>query len=321
MTEFAAFLSYARLDDEYEDGMATKFKKRLEAAVRQWTGKPDFQIFQDTKDIRWGQQWRQRIEQALGEVFVLIPILTPLYFGREACREEYDLFLKREKALKRNDLILPVYWIECDKIENGRRGEGDTWVKDLSKRQWADWRPLRWVPLTTRQALQAIDGMALQIKQTLAVAPTTELAAASPRPSVQEWLHAPPDLPNPPDYGKKGSRASPTADPTQTNASPTPVPTGMTPLKYLQTSWAALLRQDKIPPELHKSVAVYYIRVYARPVAVEDGCITLEFSKALYKELVEKPENRREVEKLFEHILGKPYRVMCTLAAPGAASP
>ena len=104
-------------------------------------------------------------------------------------------------------------------------------------------------------------------------------------------------------------------------AFPPGVPAGMTPQQHLQTNWAALLRQDHIPPQFHKNPAVYYIRVYARPATVEDGCITLEFSKALYKELVEKLENRREVEKLFEYILTQPYRLKCTLAAPGSATP
>ena len=95
----------------------------------------------------------------------------------------------------------------------------------------------------------------------------------------------------------------------------------MTPQEHLKANWAALLRQDRIPPQFHKNPGVYYVRVYAQPVAVEDGCITLEFNKSLYKELVEKPENRKEVEKLFEYILAKPYRLKCTLAAPGAATP
>ncbi|MDO8532019.1 MAG: DNA polymerase III subunit gamma/tau [Dehalococcoidia bacterium] len=117
------------------------------------------------------------------------------------------------------------------------------------------------------------------------------------------------------------ARPRPAAPPAAQVALPPGVPSGMTPQEHLKANWAALLRQDRIPPHFHKNPGVYYVRVYAQPVAVEDGCITLEFNKAIYKELVEKLENRKEVEKLFEYILAKPYRLKCTLAAPGAATP
>ena len=125
MAEFAAFLSYARLDDEYQDGKVTEFRIRLENTVRMWTGERDFQIFQDTKDIRWGEQWSDKLGSALADVLVLIPIMTPLYFSSSACRDEYDLFLERQVSLARNDLILPVYWLDCDLLDDGQRREAD----------------------------------------------------------------------------------------------------------------------------------------------------------------------------------------------------
>ena len=95
----------------------------------------------------------------------------------------------------------------------------------------------------------------------------------------------------------------------------------MTALEHLQTNWAALLREDRLPPQFHKNRGVYFIRNYARPIAEADGAITLEFTKAIYKDQVERLDVRKEIEKLFEHILTKPYRVKCALAAPGTAPP
>ena len=96
MAEFNGFLSYAGLDNKYEDGAVSAFRERLEAAVRQWTGRRDFQIFQDTKDIQWGEKWRDKLRSALKDTFLLIPIMTPLYFMSEPCREEWELFVQRE---------------------------------------------------------------------------------------------------------------------------------------------------------------------------------------------------------------------------------
>ena len=169
MAEFAGFLSYARLDDQYEDGRVTEFRSRLENAVRQWTGERGFQIFQDTEDIRWGQKWEGRIEEALEDVLILIPIMTPLYFSSEASRWEYELFLKREEKLGRKDLILPVYWLNCDILEDRRRRDADPWAKGLSNHQRVDWSKFRATSFDTPEMRQAFDGLALAIKQTFEV--------------------------------------------------------------------------------------------------------------------------------------------------------
>lgn len=82
----AAFMSYAHIDDEYEDGLVSELRQRLSGAVRAQTGE-DFPIFQDREDIQWGQHWRQRIEETLDAVTFLIPILTPSSFrARSAVR-------------------------------------------------------------------------------------------------------------------------------------------------------------------------------------------------------------------------------------------
>ena len=65
-----AFMSYARFNDEHDDGQLSLFRERLAAEVRAQTGR-EFLIFQDRADIAWGQNWRQRIEEALDAVTLL----------------------------------------------------------------------------------------------------------------------------------------------------------------------------------------------------------------------------------------------------------
>jgi hypothetical protein len=71
-----AFMSYVRSDDDHDGGRITNFRERLEGEVRMQTGK-SFPIFQDRNDIAWGQQWKSVIDDALGSVRFLIPIVTP----------------------------------------------------------------------------------------------------------------------------------------------------------------------------------------------------------------------------------------------------
>ncbi|HUY76182.1 MAG TPA: toll/interleukin-1 receptor domain-containing protein, partial [Ktedonobacterales bacterium] len=106
----AAFMSYAQFNDRHDDGFLTQLREKLSGEVQAQTGQP-FHIFQDRKDIRWGQQWRERIEDSLDSATLLIPIITPSYLLSEPCRNEFQRFLQREAKLNRNDLILPIYYI------------------------------------------------------------------------------------------------------------------------------------------------------------------------------------------------------------------
>ena len=80
----AAFMSYVHADDKY--GHITTFRERLADEVQVQAG-IEFPIFQDRKDIHWGQNWRARIEGSLDEVTFLIPVITPSFFNSKHCRD------------------------------------------------------------------------------------------------------------------------------------------------------------------------------------------------------------------------------------------
>ena len=72
----AAFMSYVHSDDKY--GQLTTLRERLSDEVQMQIG-TEFPIFQDRKDIQWGQNWKERIENSLDETTFLIPIITPSF--------------------------------------------------------------------------------------------------------------------------------------------------------------------------------------------------------------------------------------------------
>ena|SRR5215216_4693921 len=143
----AAFMSYVRFNDQYDDGQLTQFRERLSAEVRAQTGE-EFSIFQDRNDIAWGQNWQVRINETLDAVTLLIPIITPSFVRSPPCREEVERFLVRERELGRQDLILPVYYISTRELDDPQRREGDELARVLASRQYADWRELRFEPFT-----------------------------------------------------------------------------------------------------------------------------------------------------------------------------
>jgi parallel beta-helix repeat protein len=158
----AAFMSYARADDRY--GHVSAFRERLAQEIEIQTGE-EFPIFQDSNDIGWGENWRRRVEQSLDAVTFLVPIFSPSFFNSEACCQELQRFLEREKNLNRDDLILPVYFIDCPTLN--APGVTDNIMEQMAARQYVDWRDLRFEPFTSPQVGKALAELAKQVRNAL----------------------------------------------------------------------------------------------------------------------------------------------------------
>jgi len=163
--EPAAFMSYARFNDLHDNGQLTAFREQLAAEVQVQTGR-EFVIFQDRAGIAWGQNWKQRIEETLDVVTLLVPVITPGFFGSQACRGEVARFLDRERALGRSDLILPVYYVSAREMDDPALREADEIAAVLASRQFADWRELRFEPFTSPVARRAVAQLATRMRDT-----------------------------------------------------------------------------------------------------------------------------------------------------------
>lgn len=159
----AAFMSYVRFNDQHDDGQLSQFRERLAAEIRVQTGK-EFPIFQDRTDIAWGQNWRQRINETLDAVTLLLPIITPSFFHSTACRDELERFLAREQKLGRQDLILPVYYVTTPELDDPERRDADPLASAVASRQFADWRELRFEPFTSLAVRRTLAQLASRIR-------------------------------------------------------------------------------------------------------------------------------------------------------------
>jgi parallel beta-helix repeat protein len=175
----AAFMSYVRRDDQHEYRRLTEYRERLSGEVGLQTGDA-FPIFQDSNDIAWGEQWRQRIEESVDGATFLIPILTPGFFRSQWCRAELERFLEREEQLGRHDLILPVYYVDCPVLGDAAKRDADPLAKIIAARQRADWREFRFEPFTSPQVGKMIASMAQQIVQSLERGPAATPVIAKP---------------------------------------------------------------------------------------------------------------------------------------------
>jgi F-box protein 11 len=167
------FMSYARADDEHDKGYLTEFRERLSGEVYAQAGER-FDIFQDRNDIAWGQNWRERIRDCIYSVHFLICIMTPRFFRSDACRAEFERFVKLERAIGRDDLILPVYYIDSPVLNDVEKRNGDPVAQLIGMRNYVDWRDLRFEPLDSPTAKKRMARLASDIRLALENRPLSE---------------------------------------------------------------------------------------------------------------------------------------------------
>jgi F-box protein 11 len=177
-----AFLSYARFNDQHDMEALSTLRAKLEGEIRTVTGE-SFKIFQDRRDIQIGQNWLERINQALDSVTLLIAILTPSFFRSADCRAEMQHFLEREEKLQRNDLIIPIYYVDVPGLNGNERGP-DGLYEVIRSRQFYDWRELRFDSLDSSQTRRALNRLAMQIRDALERCANTSPAEPEQNPQL-----------------------------------------------------------------------------------------------------------------------------------------
>jgi CheY-like chemotaxis protein len=167
MPDATAFLSYTHKDDAFFGNYISDFRKSLEIGVHVVSGSESFRIFQDVDGIVIGEQWRKKIADVIDATSVFIPMLSPLFLNSGPCRDEVELFVEHEKALGRDDLILPVYFIEAPKLEKEEETAKDPIAKEIAKRQRFDWRENANLSLHDATARKAVLDLAREITRAL----------------------------------------------------------------------------------------------------------------------------------------------------------
>ena len=157
-----AFLSYTRFDDQHDGGAIGTFCQRLGSAVQAVTGAP-FGIFRDVEGIGIGEHWPNKLDQMLEQARFFIPIVTPSYFTSRPCREELEKFLRAEAERRRKDLVLPIYYIECDVLEDDDLRAADALARRIHERQRQDWRDLRFEAPGAAEVRRALERLARDI--------------------------------------------------------------------------------------------------------------------------------------------------------------
>ncbi|RKR20512.1 toll/interleukin-1 receptor domain-containing protein [Arthrobacter oryzae] len=134
-----AFLSYAHVDNEREDGRIRRLAELLRAEFEFLTGET-IDIFVDSAEIRWGHDFRAQLDEALQNTTFFIPVLTPTYFLREECRKEMVQFVSSARSLGLQELLMSIRYTPVPDLREGSTDE----LKDIAARmQFEPWDDVR----------------------------------------------------------------------------------------------------------------------------------------------------------------------------------
>ncbi|MDD9376938.1 toll/interleukin-1 receptor domain-containing protein [Streptomyces sp. ZAF1911] len=136
----AGFWSYTHRDDEIEGGRIRRLALKIANEFEVITA-DELRVFLDKNDIKWGHEWRDRIDNALTSATFFMPIITPRFFKSDECRREVLTFSGHAKSLGLEELLLPILYTEVPAIRKG--DTSDEVVSLISKRQYEDWTALR----------------------------------------------------------------------------------------------------------------------------------------------------------------------------------
>jgi len=191
MLDPTGFWSYSTSDDEGSGGRLSQLRTLLTAELKAHIG-GKAGVFQDAAAIPPGAAWERQIREKLNQSSFIIPILTPSFLQSQWCCREVSLFRQREKALDRDDLIFPIYYIDIGHVDTSCPEEcHDKEVLDLfSQRQMTNFQALRFKDYRNdEQVALKLEKLAKAIRDALrkTTLPKLRLQGEQLSPPVLSW--------------------------------------------------------------------------------------------------------------------------------------
>ncbi len=106
--KFQAFFSYAHADAVLDPGLFEAFSKELERRASALLGDARLEVWRDTEKLTTGDQWNERIENALKKSRLLIVMLSPNWLKSPYCRKEFQYFETIEQTLRSKEFVIPL---------------------------------------------------------------------------------------------------------------------------------------------------------------------------------------------------------------------
>ena len=176
MRDLLGFLSYVHADDALDDGRIQDLGRDIVGHYEAITAEA-IELFLDRDDLHWGDEWHDKIDDALSNVAFFIPIITPRYFTRVECRRELQFFADRAGRLGITQLILPILYIDVSELHQDE--PTDALMRLVKRFQWTPWIDLRFKSRTSPEYRTEVDLLARELVRRVAAVEALDIVAAA----------------------------------------------------------------------------------------------------------------------------------------------
>lgn len=174
MATSQGFWSYVHADDQAEGERISRLARDVAAQFEMLTGEP-LALFLDRDAIRWGEDWRDRIDSSLSSIAFFVPVMTPRYFMSPECRRELQFFARQASRLGIKELVLPLLYVDVPALRNDETG--DDLMALVRTFQWEDWRDLRFVDPAAEAYRRGVARLSARLVEANKQAERTDVAA------------------------------------------------------------------------------------------------------------------------------------------------
>lgn len=100
----------------------------------------ELNLFVDRDALEWGETWRDRIDTSLAQTTFFIAVISPRYFSRAECRQEFITFMSQATSLGLQEYLLPILFVDVLDLSDD---SPDELKAAVARTHSADWRTLR----------------------------------------------------------------------------------------------------------------------------------------------------------------------------------
>lgn len=186
----AGFVSYVHKDNQDSKDRILRLVGEISAEFSLLTGE-DLRVFVDREGIEWGDNWRDKIDNALQDTTFLIPFITPRFFKSQECRNELLKFSALARSLNAEDLILPILFVNVEGLDQDSEDEAMALV---ARTQYVDWRVLRLADENSAEYRKAVNDCATRLAEVSAAYAERQTVLPEEVVDEEHWDESEPGL-------------------------------------------------------------------------------------------------------------------------------
>lgn len=184
MTEWQGLWSYVHADDQADGGRVSRLARDVADQFQMLTGER-INLFLDADAIKWGEDWRAKVDDSLSSIAFFIAVLTPRYFMSAECRRELQFFARRATSLGIKELVLPLLYVDVPRIHDEL--PSDDLMALVRTFHWEDWRDLRFMDMASEGYRRGVARLAARLveankqAETAVIIPSTVVGDVTPK--------------------------------------------------------------------------------------------------------------------------------------------